>query len=65
MKNCYTQIRQLFREIGVVFEDSGDASDNRGKQVEIEILDEQGTAAAITLYFQIDTTGNESFVCQE
>ena len=56
----YSELRILFKEIGIKFTDSGPAEDNLGKQVYIDIAD-----AAISLFFDIDAEGNETFVCQE
>lgn len=61
----YSELRILFEEIGIEFKDSGPAEDNLNKQVMIEIMNKQSSEAAISLFFNIDEDGNETFSCQE
>jgi hypothetical protein len=65
-KKPYTELRNALRSIpGLVYKDSGDAEQNIGGQVEIEIADEQDTGHGVSLFFDINPDGSETFVCQE
>ena len=61
----YSELRIIFKELGIDFKDSGPAEKNLGKQVSIDIMDEQSSQTAVSFYFDIDLGGNETFVCQE
>jgi hypothetical protein len=61
----YSELQILLKELGVKFTDCGPAENNLGKQVSIDIMDEQGFKPAISLYFNINNEGEETFVCQE
>ena len=56
----YSELQILFTELGIRFTDSGEASENLDKDVEISIL-EQGGDVAATFHFMIDKDGNETY----
>jgi hypothetical protein len=60
----YTLLLMLLQEIGVGITCSGPAMLNLGKQVQLEIHDEQNTGQGVSLYFDISKEGDERFVCQ-
>ncbi len=60
----YSELQILFKELNVDFSDSGPVEKNLGKQVHICIKGEQGEEA-VWLFFDVDSEGNETFVCQE
>ncbi len=56
----YSELQILFTELGVRFNDSGEATDNLGKDVSISVR-EQGGDVAATFHFTVDDKGNETF----
>lgn len=56
----YSELQILFTELDIRFNDSGEASDNLGKNVAITVR-EQGGDQAATFHFTIDKDGNETF----
>ena len=60
----YSNLVKSLSEAGVNFTSCGDASQHKGNQITISIYDEQASDE-ITLYFNIDIDGQETFVCQE
>lgn len=62
----YSELRIILKELGVKFTDSGPAEDNFGKKVHIIIGRETFAGVmGVTLFFQVDSDGNETFIGQE
>lgn len=61
----YTVLRSLLTSLNVDYTDSGSSMDNLGKQVCLHIQDEQSSNQGVSLYFDINVNGFETFVCQE
>ena len=60
----YSNLVKSLSDAGVNFTSCGEASQHKGRQITIRIYDEQASDE-ITLYFNIDIDGQETFVCQE
>ena len=65
-KNIYDDLVKTLTDAGVQFY-SSDAlvKDSLGKQLVIEIADEQDSGQGINLYFNVSEDGDVKFVCQE
>lgn len=63
MKHC-TEIYNALKAAGVDATLSADPEHSKGQQISIEIP-APPTDIEVTLFFDVDQDGNETFVCQE
>lgn len=61
----YTKLIKLLERCGIDFNHSGDSQENIGDQVAIQIPDDSLGGGKLTLFFNIDQFGKETFYRQE